>query len=260
MLHERRNDIIEKIKTQRMVKVSELVQEYEVSIETVRRDLEDLEKKGYLRRVYGGAVLMGLYGEEPTYEHREIINYEQKAAIGKAAAGFINDGDTVIMDLGTTTLEVVKQLKGKANLTIITNATQIACAAVDLPGCKVILLGGVMRQGELSVSGSLTDGNLARFYANKAVIGVGGITVKTGVTDYHVTEAGTRREMIRRADKIIAVADYSKFGVTALNAICPVQDITALVTDWTTPEQTIEEYEGMGVHVCVALPDESVSS
>lgn len=252
MLHERRSEIIEKVRKLRMVKVSDLMDEYQVSIETIRRDLEYLEKTGYLKRVYGGAVAHGLYGQEPTYSQREIVNYEEKRAIGAKAAELIDDGDTLIIDLGTTALEVVSCLSGKKDLTIITNATLIAQEAINYENCRVILLGGILRPGELSVSGHISDQNLSGFYANKLIMGVGGVSLDSGYTDYHLQEANTRRIMLEHADKVIAVADYSKFGVTAMNYICPANRIEKLVTDWSTPSKTIKEFREEGIDIIVA--------
>lgn len=109
-----------------------------------------------------------------------------------------------------------------------------------------------MRRGELSVSGFLCDANMQYFRANKAIIGVGGITIPGGITDYHTEEATNRRTMIKRVDKVIAVADYSKFGVTAMNSVCPLSKIHLLVTDWRTSSKVLDEYRSTGLNVCVA--------
>jgi DeoR family transcriptional regulator of aga operon/DeoR family fructose operon transcriptional repressor len=254
MLHQRRNEIITKIRKQRTITVADLMAEYKVSIETIRRDLEYLEKQGHLRRVYGGAVLHGLYGEEPEYKQREIINYAQKQAIGKKTAEFINDGDTLFFDVGTTIMEVAKYLRNKKNLTVITNATLVAHEFIRHEGCRVILLGGELRRGELSSSGFISDQNIGNFFANKTILGIGGITVETGVTDYYLQETSTRRLMVDRSDEVIAVADYSKFGVIAMNYVCPVEKIKILVTDWTTPAKAIAEYRSRGIMVYSAPP------
>lgn len=252
MLQARRRQIVNKIMDERMVKVSDLMREFNISIETIRRDLEYLEKQGYLKRVYGGAVLEGLYGLEPAYEHREVINYHEKQAIAAKTAELIDDGDTIFMDVGTTTLEVAHHLAGKKNLTVITNASLIAHSLIVNETCRVILLGGEMRRGELSVSGFLCDAGMQYFHANKAIIGVGGITISGGITDYHTEEANNRRTMINRVDRVIAVADYSKFGVTAMNSVCGIDRIHLLVTDWSTPSKAVAEYRAAGLNVIVA--------
>jgi len=252
MLQERRSEIINKIKTQRMIKVADLVSEYRVSVETIRRDLEYLESAGFLRRVYGGAVAVSLYGQEPGYSHREVANYDQKRAIGIKAAELIDDGDTLFFDVGTTALEVARNLKDKKDLTVITNASLIAHEMIQVPNCRVILLGGELRSGELSVSGHICDQNLLNFYANKLIMGAGGISLQSGYTDYHITESNTRRCMIERSDIIIAVADYSKFGVTAMNYTCPVNRVDKLVTDWTVSKDIIQDFRESGVELIVA--------
>lgn len=252
MLQERRNQIIAKITQDRMIKVADLMQEYQVSIETIRRDLEYLEQHGYLKRVYGGAVLEGLYGEEPDYSYREVINFEEKRAIGKCAAELVEEGDTLFIDVGTTCLETARHLSGKRNLTVITNASLIAHEMITHESCRVILLGGELRRGELSVSGFLTDDALRHFNANKAILGVGGITPERGITDYHIEESNTRRLVLNHVGCVIAVADYSKFGVTALNNSCPLSHIDTLVTDHSTPAQVRALYEEQGIKVLTA--------
>ena len=251
LVQERRCSIIAKVNEHRMVKVTDLMDEFGVSIETVRRDLEHLEKLGHLQRVYGGATAPGIYGEEPAYRNREILNYEEKRAIGRKTAELVTDGDTLFMEVGTTMLEVAACLRDKKRLTVITNATQIATEMLHNPDCNVILLGGEMRAGELATSGAMAEANLQNFYANKLIMGVGGISMASGITDYNIPEASVRRAMITRAKTVIAVADYSKFGVTAMNCICPVSAVDTLVVDWSVPNKTLTEFRaaGLAVHV-----------
>lgn len=256
MLQERRSKIIDKIQQDNVVKVSELMEEFGVSIETIRRDLEYLEKHDYLKRVYGGAVLRGLNTQEPSYERREIAHEAEKKAIAARTAELVADGDTIFVDVGTTTLETVRQLKGKRDLTVITNSTLAAQAAVENPFSRVILLGGEIRRGDLSVSGYLCDNSLENFYANKALVGAGGLTVENGVTDYHLAEANTRRLMISHADQVILVADASKFGVVAMNRVCPLSSVNILVTDQGLPESEAENYRAQGLEVLQAAPPE----
>lgn len=252
MLHKRRDEIVKKIIADRMVKVSDLVDYFHVSIETIRRDLEFLEQGGYLRRVYGGAVIDGLYGEEPEYESRKVKNYAEKQAIAAKTADLIENGDTVFVDVGTTLLEVARQLCSKTNLTVITNATLIANEIINNSNNRVILLGGELRRGELSVSGFICDENLKYFTANKAIIGVGGLTLRTGLTDYHLEESNNRRTMINNVSKVIVVADYSKFGVTAMNVICPLSKIDTIVTDWSVSPKVISDFKEAGVNMVIA--------
>ncbi|MFA7125801.1 MAG: DeoR/GlpR family DNA-binding transcription regulator, partial [Sphaerochaetaceae bacterium] len=135
MVHERRSQIVEMLKHERTLKVNSLVSEFNVSIETIRRDLEYLEENGFLKRVYGGAVRQGAFSDEPSYDTREVKNLEAKKAIAIEAAKLIENGDTVFFDIGTTCLEVAKLLSDKKDLIILTISLMIAKELTDFPGC-----------------------------------------------------------------------------------------------------------------------------
>jgi DeoR family transcriptional regulator of aga operon/DeoR family fructose operon transcriptional repressor len=255
MQQERRNDIVFKIRKSRIVKVNDLMNEYHVSIETIRRDLEFLESEGHLRRVYGGAVLNDYYRTEQALSQREQTNYSQKQIIGKFAVDFVDDGDTIYIDSGSTTMELVKQLGAKRNLTIITNALLIAREAMlSNYDCRVILLGGELRRNELATSGGITIADLGNFYMAKAFLSSGGISIESGVTDYDLHEAEHRRFVLQRTQKIFMLVDYSKFGITTMNYIMPVEDISVLITDWGVPEGVLEAYRAKGIEIYVAQP------
>ena len=243
LAQERRQIIIDLINKHRVVKVQDLMATFNVSIETVRRDLDFLESQGYLRKVFGGAVLSKRLADEPSYSAREVANLEEKRQIGIKCAELVEDGETLIIDLGTTTLEVAKNLKDKRNLTIITNAINIALELINIKDFRVFFAGGRLRYGDLSCSGFLTEDFLRQFNVDKAIIGVGGITLEDGISDYHVDESGTRRVMIEQSNKVIAVADYSKFGVKAFTKVCDLEDIDVLVTDWNVDEHLLKKYK-----------------
>jgi DeoR/GlpR family transcriptional regulator of sugar metabolism len=255
MQQERRNDIVFKIRKSRIVKVNDLMDEYHVSIETIRRDLEFLESEGYLKRVYGGAVLNNFYRTEQILSQREQTNYLEKQAIGERAADFVEDGDTIFIDSGTTTMEFTKRLGVKRNLTIITNALLIAQEAMlSNHDCRVIMLGGELRRNELATSGTSAMAALGNFYMAKAFLSAGGISPKSGVTDYDLHEAESRRLALQRAEKIFMLVDYSKFGITTMNYIMPIEGISVLVTDWNVPESVLEPFRSRGIEICVAKP------
>lgn len=261
MQHERRKNIVAKIQKDQTLKISDLTREFQVSIETIRRDLEFLESQGQLRRVYGGAVLSGGGGYsviEAGYAQRELTNRPQKKAIGEAAASLVGDGDSLFIDMGTTTGEFARRLSGKRNLTILTNSGIIARELAQNTGgsCSIILLGGLVRKDEFTLSGAMTDANLRNFYVAKAVISIGGISIQTGITDYNLGEASTRRAAVERAGEVIGLADYSKFSITALNYICPADALDVLVTDWSVPESVLDQYRALGVRVYAASQGE----
>ena len=236
LAQERYEIILTMLQQHKIVKVAKLCELFSISIETVRRDLEYLESIGKLQRIYGGAMLKIPTSHEPMYHTREDKNKQEKQRIGAATAALIEDHETIILDLGTTTLEVSRHLKDKQDLTILTNHLEIAQELVDVESFRVIVIGGQLRRHELSMSGYMAESFINEFNVDKAVIGVGGITLDQGISDYHLEEARIRQHMLKRADKVIAVADHSKFDVKALVNVCPIQQLDILVTD-VEPEQ-----------------------
>lgn len=249
---ERQNEIIERIRVQGIVRVEKLASEFDVSAETIRRDLEKLEEEGCLRRVYGGAVLMDANKTEPLYALRAGLNMEHKIAIGRLASQLIKKGDTLVIDLGTTTLEFAKALAKHTDLLVITNSLHIASTTVEFQGFRVIIPGGHLRAKELTLSGTMTTRFLQQFHVNKTILGAGGIDLENGVTDYHIEEAEVRRTMIDVADEVIVLADHSKFGVTALSRVAPLKAIDICVTDWETPGIYLDKLVERDVKTIVA--------
>ncbi len=252
MVHERWNGILAQLNEKGFVKVSELTRTFGVSVETIRRDMEALEQRGMLKRVYGGAIRITSKNAEVDYTSREHINIEEKQAIGRKAAELINNGDTIVVDPGTTTIEVVKALRDKKDLTSLTNSIPISLELLKNNSGPVFLLGGQLRDGYYSTSGFLTTGQLQQFSADKAIVGAGGISVRTGLTDYHVEEAGARKEMIRIADKVILVADSSKLGFSTFIHVCPLDDIDVLVTDWRATPEMLEPFRDTRMKIIIA--------
>lgn len=252
MKRKRQEEIIRMIAEKRMVKAGELVERFGVSMETIRRDLESLEEKGVLTRTHGGAMAKTRHGLEPEYTFRETENYEQKIAIGREAAKLVEDGDTLIIDQGTTTLEFVRFLQAHKNLTVLTNAIPIAAELVKNPNIKVILIGGNLRAGELAASGYLAEEIVDQFYVDKVFQGVDGMTLDFGIGGYQIEESNLRRHFVKRSQKVIALADHSKIGVKALNTICSLDELDILITDKDADKKVIAELRRKGVKVIVA--------
>lgn len=249
MLQSRREKIMEMIQAERMIKVSDLIKQFGVSIETIRRDLEFLEKEGLLTRVYGGAVLNQKKAAEPLYEHREVKNYEEKAAIARRAVELIEDGDVLGIDIGTTAREFARELLGKRKVIVLTNSMPIAEILSGDDDIRVIMLGGEVRKGEFSVSGFVAENIMQHFNLDKYILGIGGLTVENGITDYHIEETNLRRVMLSRAQKVIGLADYSKFGVIAMNTVCPLSRMDVLVTDGRADRSIIARMHSMKTEV-----------
>ncbi len=252
MILDRHDKIIKLLEVHRKITIDELKRELNVSIETIRRDLKALEEQNLLRRVYGGAVLNSMTSAEPMYTTREALNMEEKRRIAKKTAELINDGDTIAIDIGTTVLEATRHLTGKNNLTVLTNSINAAQQLASNPTNKVYVLGGMLRWGENATSGYIGEQALDHFRVDKTLLGVGGFTIEDGVTDYMESEAQVRKKMISIAKQTIAVADYSKFGVTAFCKICDITQIHTLVTDARAPKTTLAQLKGMSLDVIVA--------
>ena len=249
MNQERRSQIVDLINKKGTVTNVELMEKFGISIETVRRDMAFLEARGLIERVYGGAVKKRFMSVEPEYLNREKENADEKDAIAKEAEKYINKNDAVFFDIGTTVLPVVNYIKAEKEITAFTTSLRTAIALAD-KGFKVIIPGGELRKGEFAVSGSLTEQNMQNFNINTAIIGAGGIT-PDGITDFLLQEAGIRSNAIKNANKVIVVADHTKFGIRAVCNVCGVEDIDLLITDNKAPKDTIKAFEKKGVKVIV---------
>ena len=254
MLYDRREQILTMLRKDGSVRVAALVETFGVSIETIRRDLEALEEEGLLRRVYGGAVRESRRSVETLLADRLVQNAAEKERIGRAAAGLVQDGDVIGIDIGTTTLEMARALLQRdLRIIVITNSIQIAAELSESEKIEVILIGGRVRRGELSVGGHmLTEANMRLFQTDKLFLGAGGITDKFGITDYREEETAFRRIGIERTKEVYALADHSKFGVTAMYHVCDADRINVVVTDAGTGRDVISALRMKGVQVVLA--------
>ncbi|MBO5060965.1 MAG: DeoR/GlpR transcriptional regulator [Clostridia bacterium] len=250
MNQERRDKIAEMLERQHTIKNTELMERFGISIETVRRDLAYLEEQGFLERVYGGAVRKRFMNAEPGYTNREKENSSEKLMIAHEAEKLIHQNDTVFFDLGTTVLSLARNIDSGKDITAFTNSLRTAIVLSE-KGCDVIIPGGQLRAGEFAVSGSLAESGMQQFNIDKAIIGVAGIT-ESGITDFVLKEASLRRQVIKNARKVIALADFSKFGVRAMCNVCPLADIDVLITDEKAPSDMLKEFEKKGIKIIVA--------
>lgn len=248
---ERRQRIVDLISRQRTVNNAELMERFDISIETVRRDLEYLEQQGVLRRVYGGAVINVSLNSEPEYASRSHAKSQEKNTIAQEAVKLICPGDAIYLGVGTTVQAMVQYMKNIGQLTVFTNALRTAVELSEVPGCTVIVAGGQLRGKELTLSGFPSEENLAHFNVDKAFIGIGGIT-EEGITDFHIGEARLHRQMVVNARQAIALADSSKLGVRAMNNVCTLGEINTVITDSNASRQMVKALEKTGVHMIVA--------
>jgi len=223
-----------------------------VSESTIRRDLEELSEQGLIQRAHGGAVVVERAVPEPPIIHRMAENEEEKRRIGQAAAKLVQDGETVFLGSGTTTLEVARNLVERNNLTVITNALNIANFFAGKPNVTVIVVGGLLRHSELSMVGHITEQVLKELHADKVIMGMRAISVPDGLTNDYLPETMTDRAIINFASEVILVADHTKFGKVSTALVAPVTSVDKIVTDTTVPVKIVEKLRKLGVEVILA--------
>ncbi|MCE1252280.1 MAG: DeoR/GlpR family DNA-binding transcription regulator [Anaerolineae bacterium] len=253
---DRHSKIVEIVTQNGQISIPEICDKFDVSEMTARRDLNELDRQGLLRRVHKGAVVNLGRSFEPPFSTRIVNNPEAKAKIGLRAAEMVVNGDSIALDVGTTTLEIVKGLKGKKNLTIITSCLQVAIQVADTlslsDDVRLIIAGGIVRPRELSMIGAITQSVYQNYHVDKAFIGIAGISPEDGLTEYNVDDAQTKQTIIKSALKKIIVADGSKLGLTTFATVAPLSSIDTIITDDTAPEDIVEQIREKGVDVIVA--------
>jgi DeoR/GlpR family transcriptional regulator of sugar metabolism len=250
----RRSQILALLREQGMVKIPELAKTFGVSVITIRRDLDELVHSGLVEKVYGGAILAPQKMQEPEaqrlFHARLAQNHREKRLIGMAAAKLVKDGETIILDIGTTPLEVAKHLEDHENLTVLTNSLPILNQLADAR-LNVYSLGGKLRGNELALHGSLAYKALNDFCVDKAFIGAGGITLKNGITDHNLDSAELCAAIASRSRQTILVADSSKFGKDASVIIGPLTCVETIITDSGIPEGYAEGIRKAGIELII---------
>ena len=228
---ERRNEILEKLQNDRRVVVSELSQIYEVSEETIRRDLDKLVQDGFAIKSYGGAVI------------NENVN------IAELVSEQIKDGDSIMLDASSTAVYVAKTLleQGKKNLTVLTNSVEIIIELFGAQDWKVLSTGGESREGSFALVGYQTDRMLRSYHVDKAIISAKGIDMNAGLTDSDDLHANNKRTMLTRAKEKILAVDSSKFDQVAFAEIGSLDQITTIVTDAKPETRWLQHFDKIGV-------------
>ncbi|ANT62467.1 DeoR family transcriptional regulator [Salipiger sp. CCB-MM3] len=250
--HERQSKILEYLSQEGKVETNRLAEVFDVSRETIRRDLLDLDQRGTLVRVHGGAVTSDkVILPEPAFSDRLVENAEAKRAIGRRAAALIEPGSTIFIDAGTTTLAFAHELEQDRDLRVITNSIEIAQVLAARSGIDMLLLGGKPHGDVPATFGELTLSEIDRFLADYAVISPVGIDPSRGATDYELHEAEVARKMIRCARRCMMLCVSSKIGTESRVAICRTGEIDQLITD-TGADPAFELPSGEVVRVPVA--------
>lgn len=249
----RRSRMLDVVRQRDYATVTDLADRFSISEVTVRSDLESLATRGQVRRIRGGAIATDLPRRERPFEESETEHSAEKIAIGRAAAGLLRDGDTVILDVGTTTAAVARGIAARTDLrdiVIFTNSLSIAMQLEPvIPRLSVVVTGGTLRPLQHSLVDPLSDGVLDRIHADMVFIGCNGVDPEAGVTNINLPEAGMKRRMMTAARRRIVVADGSKVGQVQLARLCAVSDIDLLMTGTSADAAVVETLRERGLAV-----------
>ncbi len=248
---ERRAEIIKLLEKQGKVRISELTKILKVSEVTIRNDLDKLEEKQLLIRTRGGGIQTQRVRFDYQFTKETAHFLKQKQAIAKEAAKLVNEKDTIILDSGTTTLELARNLTHLNDLTIITNGIYIAYELVQYPNIKVITLGGSLRQSSMSFTGPIAEETLKDLFCDKVFLGVNGIDTNYGLFTTHIEDAYLNKLMIKMSKEVIVVTDSSKFLKRSFSIIAPMDTVDILVTDSNIPKNELRNLNNLGVRTIV---------
>ena len=239
---------------QERVTVEELVERFGVSAVTIRGDLDSLAEIGAVVRSHGGALKRVNAPEDVPITVKETLHHAEKVRIGHAAARMIKDGETIMLDSGTTTLEIARQIRYVKfrSLNVITNALNIAMELAALPQVRLIMIGGILRQMSYSLAGPPAELTVKGLHADRLYLGVDGIDPEIGIMTPDVLEAQLNAQMIDISREVVVVADSSKFQRRSLSIIAKLDAVHKVITDSGTPPEMIEALQARGVEVIVA--------
>ena len=246
---ERRNEILLKLQEERKVVVSDLSQQYNVTEETIRRDLEKLENEGLAKKTYGGAVLNDSFNTDLPYTVRKKANVESKQRIAEVIAAMIEDGDHLILDASSTALFIAKRMKDKKNITVITNSVEILLELSDRNGWKILSTGGRLKEGGLALVGYQAERMVSTFHVDYAIFSCKGMDQERGLTDANESDAQIKKMIVKAAKKSILAVDHSKFDKISFMQVCELSEIDMVVTDKEPSESWKQTLASAGIEL-----------
>jgi DeoR family transcriptional regulator of aga operon len=246
---ERRRAILDVLRRDGRVLVGDLARQFETSQVTIRKDLEMLDSQGIVHRTHGGALPAHEGAlEDPSLREKEKLHRKEKLHIAAAAAQLVSEGQVVILDSGTTTTAIAHALRNFRNLTIVTNAVNIA-AELSGASVEVILTGGTLRKNSFSLVGPIAEDTLRRLNADILFLGVDGFDVQYGLSTPNLLEAKVNRVMVEVSRRTVAVCDSSKFGRRSLSLIAPPEALHQVITDHGIPKPDLRALKKAGIEV-----------
>jgi DeoR/GlpR family transcriptional regulator of sugar metabolism len=249
---DRQLQILEFVNRHKRISVGDICTTFKVSTATARRDLHPLADDSKIQRVHGGAISLNQSQSELPILQRQREQTDEKIRIGEVATTLVQDGETVFLGSGTTVLELARNLRGRRNLTVITNSLPVVNTLAGDEEITVICLGGMLRDSELSFIGQITELALSEMRADKVFIGTRAISPEYGLTHEYLPETMTDRAILKVGKEIIVLADHTKFGHTATVLLAPLERIHTIVTDEATPDEFITLIKEKGISLLIA--------
>jgi len=249
MIHSKRHgEILRLLNEQGTVTIADLADKLGVSLETVRRDVKPLTDDGAVIKMHGAIGLPSMTGEAP-FERRMRENAEAKRTIARMVAGTIRDGESVMLDTGTTTSFLARELLGHRRLTVVTNSSDIARTLATVNGNKVYMAGGELRSDSGAAFGVSAIDFVSRFSVTHTIISAGAIEAANGVMDHDLAEAEFARMVLSRGQRSVVVTDHTKFGRQGLVRVCGFEGISELATDWPPAADITEALASAGTRL-----------
>ncbi len=246
---ERRQFIVDRARRSGRVGVSALATQLDVTPETVRRDLTELERQGIVRRVHGGAIPVERLRLETPVAERLGEMVEEKSRIAKAALDLVPDGGTIALDAGTTTGAIAEALPGRADLTVVTNGLPIATALVSRPGIEVLLAGGRVRSRTLATVGDTASRFIRSLTPDVTFVATNGVTLEDGLTTPDPDEAAVKRSYVEAGGRVVLVADHTKIGERHFVRFAALGQLDTFITDDGADEELVAAFHDAGVEV-----------
>lgn len=249
---ERERVILNQIKNNGSISIDHLIPLLETSRSTVIRDINDMDRQGFIKKVRGGAVSPFSEVEEPPFEKREDLFIDEKRRIAKVAKQMIAPGETILLNAGTTVYEIAKLLYDISPLYVATNDLMTANVLSSYDNLELIVLGGTRRKGHSSLNGYFTEFFLSKIHADKAFIGVDAVDMKMGPMNFSTEEINTNTKIIQSSKEVILVCDHSKFTKIAFVNFCRFNQINVIITGKETDEETVRQLKENGLQVILA--------
>ncbi|MFC7679146.1 DeoR/GlpR family DNA-binding transcription regulator [Paenibacillus sp. GCM10028914] len=250
---ERQQKILDLLQIKKVLKISELTEELNISVDTLRRDLNTLTKQKKIEKIYGGVKLIESKFAESSMDERMVSHLEEKEMIARKCAEYIEDGDCIYLDSGSTTYQIAKYIKHFKNLTVVTNSIPVVNELMN-SHMELVIIGGKVRLNEQSVVAYDYMFNFNQLNILKAFICASGITIEKGISDYNLEEAITRKKIIEISKEIYIAADSTKFGKDVTVSIAHLDQIDTLVTDTHLNKNTIQQFRKINTNLVIAEP------